>query len=95
MVLVEEGPWNGSITNQLKRLQQRLYGCIDAALDGQLAQRFPESSGKNIVIELDCYDLPRSEVTNFFAKFSEGVFRESDYGQALRESRFVKTCHSK
>src|SRR4051812_6092387 len=35
MVLVEEG-WTGPIDANLRALQDRLYGCIDAALSGQL-----------------------------------------------------------
>jgi hypothetical protein len=90
MVLVEEGPWTGAIEAQLKRVQERLYGCVDAALDGQLAEKFPESNGKTIVIQLDCYNLPKSEVAAFFDKFSGGIFSTPDYRQALEESQFVK-----
>jgi hypothetical protein len=89
MVLVEEGPWAGSVEDHLRRVQARLYGCIDAALDGQLAAQFPESMGKRIVIQLDCYKLPKSEVTEFFGKFSGGVLSARDYSKALKESQFI------
>lgn len=90
MVLVEEGPWSNAIETQLRRVQERLYECIDAALDGQLAEKFPESSGKKIVVQLDCYNLPRDEVAEFFDKFSEGVFSTADYEKALQQNKFVK-----
>ncbi len=89
MVLVEEGPWASDIEKQLRRVQERLYQCVDAALDGQLAEKFPESSGKEIVIQLDCYNLPREDVAEFFDNFSHGVFLISDYKKALKESSFV------
>jgi len=89
MVLVEHGPWAGSIDDQLRRVQERLYGCVDAALDGQLAESFPESSGKKIVIQLDCYNLPEADVGEFFDRFSKGVFAVSDYCDALKKSKFV------
>ena len=41
MVLVEQGPWSGSIEDALQRIQKRLYDCLDAALDGQLAEKYP------------------------------------------------------
>ena len=90
MVLVEEGPWIDSIDMQLRRLQERLYNCVDAALDGQLAEKFPDSVGKKIVIQLDCYNLPRAEVADFFDQFSRGALSTVDYQNALKQSRFIK-----
>ena len=90
MVLVEQGPWTGPIENELRRLQDRLCGAIDAALGGQLAERFPESIGKKLVVQLDGYNLPRSEVSEFFDRFSKGIFSTTDYQRALENSRFVK-----
>lgn len=91
MVLVEEGPWNGSIESQLRRLQERLYGAIDAALDGKLAEQFPESKGKNIVIRLDGYNVPKPEVAQFFDQFSGGVLLTPDYQRALLANQFVES----
>ena len=91
MVLVEEGPWVDPVDDQLRRIQERIYDCIDAALDGQLAASFPESRGKDIVIQLDCYNLPRPDVEDFFTRFTEGVFVIEDYRNALERSRFVRS----
>lgn len=90
MVLVEEGPWAGPIDDQLRRIQGRIYDCIDAALDGQLMEKFPESKGKRVVIQLDCYNVPKAEVKEFFQHFSAGVFAVDDYRKALEESQFVQ-----
>jgi hypothetical protein len=91
LVLVEQGPWIGSLTDNLSRVQERLYDCIDIALDGKLAQRFPESKGKPLIVQLDCYDLPRSEVEEFFVEFSSGVLELDDYKKALDHSPFVES----
>lgn len=90
MVLVEEGPWLGSLNEHLHRIQQRMYGCIDAALDGQLAEDFPESKGLIIVVQLDCYNVPRSEVEIFFQRFSSGIFLVDDYRRALENNKYVR-----
>jgi hypothetical protein len=90
MVLVEEGPWAGSTDGQLRRVQRRMYGCIDAALDGLLAERFPESKGCLVVVRLDCFDVPRAEVDAFFQRFSSGVFSLDGYRQALEKNAFVR-----
>ena len=89
MVLVEEGPWNESVENELRRIQDRLYGAIDAAVEGRLAEQFPDSLGKRIVIQLDCYDGPANEVAEFFDRFSSGVLETEDYKKALSGNRFV------
>lgn len=89
MVLVEEGPWTGSIETELRRVQSRLYDTIDAALDGHLADKFPESKGKRIVIQLDCYNCPKEETTEFFDRFAKGVCATSEYRRALDQSPFV------
>lgn len=91
MVIVETGPWTQPIDQQLRRVQERLYGCVDAALSGRLAEQFPQTTGQNIVIQVDCYDLPRIEVEDFFNRFAEGIFGLADYRDELASSRFVKT----
>jgi hypothetical protein len=90
MILVESGPWSGAIASHLRDLQERLYGCIDAALDGHLAEKFPESTGKDVVVQVDCHNLPKIEVSEFFERFTGGVFLVADYKNALAKSRFVR-----
>ena len=81
MVLVE-GPWDGDIEDHLRSLQDRMLGCLNAALDGQLAANFPEAKGLNVLIRVDCYDVPRDEVEAFFGRFTDGVSAMSDYSTA-------------
>ncbi|MEI9997283.1 MAG: DUF2914 domain-containing protein [Rhizomicrobium sp.] len=89
MVLVEQGPWKGAVTEGLRQLQTRLYASVDAVLDGQLAEEFPESEGKKVVIQLDCRGLPAKDVMDFFAKFSDGIFQIPRYRAALAETPFA------
>ena len=88
MVLVEEGPW-GDVQSNLVRIQDRLYTCLDAVLDGQLAEQSPESKGQEVTIQIDCYSLPKSEVTGFFQNFCAGVVENPDYKSAIATSPFV------
>jgi hypothetical protein len=89
MVLVEAGPWHSSET-RLQSIQDRLYNCIDAAIDGQLAEQFPQTLGKRIVIELDCYDSPEAEIIEFFDRFSGGVLALDEYRSALSNNPYVR-----
>ena len=65
MVLVEEGPWGAQVHDHLLRLQGRLYGCLNAALDGTLAESFPRSKGMTVVVQVDCYDIPQTAIEEF------------------------------
>jgi len=91
MVLVETGPWQGPLDDHLRALQDRLYDCIDAALDGQLEGKFPESKGKRLVVQVDCYNIPRDAVEPFFDEFSTGVFTAGDYQDATRKNPYVSS----
>ncbi len=90
LVLVEQGPWPAAdVTSELRRVQDRLYGCLDAALDGKVAEKFPDSTGRRITIRLDAYDLPEVEVRDFFNAFASQVLKTPDYATALAGSQWV------
>jgi hypothetical protein len=79
LVLVEEGPWTGMVEDHLAALQDKLYGYLEAALDGKVAERFPRAANMKVVIKVDCYNVPRKEVDEFMDRFSEGVFGIPDF----------------
>lgn len=78
MVLVE-GPWDSDIEDHMRSLQDRMFGCLSAALDGHLAAQFPEAKGLNVLIRVDCYDVPHDEVKAFFRRFADGIAAMPDY----------------
>jgi hypothetical protein len=86
LVLVEPGPWTDATVNaRLVALQNRLYGCLEAALDGQIAERFPEAADAKVIVRADCYDCygtARDEVDAFIRRFSAGVRDIPDYSPA-------------
>ncbi len=88
MVLVEEGPWVDVAAN-LQRLQKRLYTCVDAVIEGMLAERYPDSRGVVVVIRLDGYSLPMPDTREFFDRFSSAVLELPDYKAALGNSPHV------
>ena len=90
MVLVEQGPWSKEqLDTNLRRLQDRLYACIDAALDGKLAEQFPDSASQPVLVRLDGYNLPELPVREFFERFSASVLQVPDYAAALKSSHTV------
>ena|SRR5690606_17217548 len=92
MVLVEEGPWPpGEMERNLRRIQDRLYHCIDVALDGGLWRLYPDSYGKPLTVQLDGYELPETEVRDFFDRFSSGALVTPDYASALQGNPYVSS----
>lgn len=90
LVAVEQGPWaTDEITSELSRLQDRLYDFIDVAVDGHLADKYPDSSGKTITIRLDCYNTPEEHVTGFFRRFVSTVNCSEEISEAIERQGFV------
>lgn len=55
--LVENGPWpEDAMDERLRQLQTRLNGVLDLAFSGQLAERYPETRGARLRLQVDCYD---------------------------------------
>ena len=87
-VLVESGPWDEPEV-ELERLQNRLLDCVDRLLDGALHDRFDEISKKTALLRLDAYDLYGTGLSEFFDRFSNGIFEIPEYKNALAESAFT------
>jgi hypothetical protein len=83
LVLVEPGPWiDATIGARLTALQDRLYGCLEAALDGKVAERYPEAVDKKFIVRVDCYNchgIARDEVDAFIKRFSTALRDMPDY----------------
>jgi hypothetical protein len=89
LILVEQEPWDTVvISDQLRRIQDRLYGCLEAALDGSVVAGFQESRGKPLVIRLDAFEIPEPELRDFFRRFVSEVPKLPDYAEMLRSQRF-------
>src|SRR5262249_35627295 len=85
LYLVEQGPWpNDRLEAELRRVQDRLYNCVDALVDGQFARTFPESMGKPAVIRLDCYDTPEKPVRAFFERFKKAITDNAEIQRDIR-----------
>jgi hypothetical protein len=92
MVLVEEGPWETSeVENRLRQLQERLYGYVDIAVDGHLANLYPDSKGKRITIRLNCYDTPEESVKEFFERFANHVKQWDEVQREIKRLGFVNS----
>lgn len=92
LALVEEGPWEkNEIESHLYRIQDRLYDCVDAAIDGHLAKKLPVSLGRPVVIRLDCYDVPAKQVRDFVASFAEAIAASEEIQRDLAVQGFIQS----
>lgn len=88
MFVFEQGPWE-DVTRELLRFQERLYDCVDTVVDGLVAEKFPESKGGRVVISVYCNDLPKEEVSDFFQRFTKGIFHDGEYSVALERQNYA------
>ncbi|MEM1263736.1 MAG: hypothetical protein AAGH76_15155 [Pseudomonadota bacterium] len=92
LVIVEEGPWpSETMGDELRRLQNRLYDCLDVVLQGQFTSAYPESSGKPVMIRVDSYNINETALRRFFETFSNGVLQIPDIAAALKDNDTVPT----
>jgi 2'-5' RNA ligase len=92
LCVVEQGPWaNDSVKEELRRLQERLYDCVDVAVDGHLASKYPDSRGKAVVVRLDCYGISKAAVGPFFERFVKHVQQSTEIQNDLRNNGFISS----
>lgn len=90
LYLVEEGPWmEESLQERLRSIQARIYDAIDVVVDGHLATKFPELSGRNVRIQLDCHDQPPREIEDLIARFDELISTSDEYRSEIANSDFI------
>lgn len=96
LIFVEQGPWSvDQVDAKLRDLQERLYTCLDAVLDGDVAHRFPESRGLPLMIQVDAYDISSAALSEFFERFSAGALSAPEYASAMKEQQFYPSIEFK
>lgn len=92
LILVEEGPWQKStFEDRLRKIQDRIYNSVDAAIDGILMQKYPDSKGKKVCVQVDCYESP-SDLVKQLVKGLDKYFSGSDeYQDALKRNKNISS----
>lgn len=90
LYLVEEGPWEpGALQDRLKKIQDRLYNAFDAAVDGHLAAKFPDSKGRNVRIQVDIHGETPPDIESLVARFDNHVKSDADYQREIQRNEFI------
>jgi hypothetical protein len=93
LYLLEDGPWpqKGSAWKKcLSRIQSRVFDAIDTAVDGHLASRYPDSSGKKVRVQVDSPQRLPLEVSDLIARIREHIAKDNVYKAAIARSPFIK-----
>src|SRR5579871_6554885 len=57
MVMIEPRPWDGTEL-RLFQLQEKINAYLSFALDGDMAEVYPQFVGKKLRLRLDCVGMP-------------------------------------
>ncbi len=64
--MIERRPW-GADPRQFQQIEEKINRYLGYALDGHLAEQYPQYQGKQIRIRLDCAEAPAGEALRFVA----------------------------
>jgi hypothetical protein len=86
LVMVEPRPWDGSEA-RLFQLQEKLNAYVSFALDGELAESYPDIAGLPLRIVLECATYPDEATIDLLEKVREQLgFQEIDLQVVVKES---------
>ena len=64
LVMIERRPW-GTDPRQVRQIEEKINRYLAYALDGHLAEHYPQYQGKRVAIRLDCAEAPTGEALRF------------------------------
>jgi len=72
LVMLEPRPWDGSEL-RLFQLQEKINAYLSFALDGEMAEAYPQFNGRKLRLQLDCVGMPGSDVVGFLGMVREQI----------------------
>lgn len=72
LIMLEPRPWDGSEL-RLFQLQEKINAYLSFALDGEMAEAYPQFDGKKLRLQLDCVGMPGSDVVGFLSTVREQI----------------------
>jgi hypothetical protein len=64
LVMIERRPW-GADPRQFQQIEEKINRYLGYALDGHLAEHYPQYRGKHVQVRLDCAEAPSGESRRF------------------------------
>ena len=64
LVMIERRPW-GADPRQFQQIEEKINRYLGYALDGHLAEHYPQYQGKRVQVCLECAEPPAGEARRF------------------------------
>src|SRR5882724_7496005 len=72
LIMLEPRPWDGSEL-RLFQLQEKINAYLSFALDGEMAETYPQFEGKKLRLQLHCVGMPGNDVVGFLSMVREQI----------------------
>lgn len=72
LIMLESRPWDGTEL-RLFQLQEKINAYLSFALDGEMAEAYPQFAGKKLRLQLDCVGMPGDDVVGFLSMVREQI----------------------
>lgn len=93
LYLVEDGPWphdEADWTSCLSGIQDRIFSAADVAIDGHLTEKYPDSAGKAIRIQVDSPGGCPIPLEDLVASVGRFLGNDQAYASAIRSSPKIR-----
>jgi hypothetical protein len=75
LVMIERRPWDAS-PRQFQQIEEKINRYLGYALEGHLAQHYPQYQGKPVRIRLDCVEEPVGDALRFVRAADHAISAE-------------------
>lgn len=72
LIMTESRPWDGS-ARRLFQLQEKINAYLSFALDGEMAESYPQFAGRPILLRLDCAEPLDRRTTQFIGAVRQQI----------------------
>lgn len=72
LIMLEPRPWDGT-EERLFQLQEKCNAYLAFALDGEMAEAYPEFASRPLRVQLDCVDMPGPDVVQLLSYVREQI----------------------
>jgi hypothetical protein len=89
---IEDGPWpdgSADFAATLHRIQDIVFDCADAAIDGGIAKVYPDSVGKKVRIQVDSPSGCPDRLFQLVKNADHYLAASESYSAAISKSKFI------
>jgi hypothetical protein len=89
LYLVETGPWGVDLATRIANIHRRMRDALEIVFDGHLAQKYPNSKGSDIRIQIDLHDHPPRAMHEAICSFREALAVDPKYRSQRTNNSYV------